>query len=309
MARINLTNLETVCCIARVGTFSAAAQHLNASQPAITSRVRELEQSLGFAFFQRRGRQMELTIQGRQFIQMVEPLVAQIDEAVLTFASPNAAAGVVRIGVGMTTMTSWFPNVIQRLKQEMPNVRYEVEVDMGMNMLQKLEAGKLDIVVAAGKVRDPQFTTVDLHPAELRWVMSPRIPTARDGVPLSVGEIFNSAPLWLVLRPSILFPRSLEVIKAHGGSLQNINTCGSMSAIAELAERSVGIGMVATALVQDRLATGALVPVSDVLKPEYLEVTLACNKDQQQSIVHYVTECIIECDKEYYASQNWGDQS
>ena len=61
MSRLNLTNLETVCCIARAGTFYAAAERLNASQPTVTGRVRELEQSLGIQFFRKLGRNMELT--------------------------------------------------------------------------------------------------------------------------------------------------------------------------------------------------------------------------------------------------------
>ena len=66
MRRVSLTNLETLCWIARLGSFTAAAERLNATQPAISGRVRELEESLKVKLFQRRGRRMELTIQGRE---------------------------------------------------------------------------------------------------------------------------------------------------------------------------------------------------------------------------------------------------
>jgi DNA-binding transcriptional LysR family regulator len=296
MSRLNLTNLATVCCIARLGTFSAASIRLNTSQPAITARVRELESSLGLVFFQRRGRHMELTVEGRQFIDRVEPLVAQIEEAVLVHADPSAASGVVRIGVGAVTMT-WFPDLVGQLKREMPGVHYELDVDMGMNMVEKLESGKLNLAIVAGKVRMPRMTSIDLTPSDLQWVMSSKVPRVVNGRRLTTAEILNTAPLWFVSRPSVLFPRALETARRHGAQLHNINTCGNMVGLVDLIDQGGGVGMVATQLAKERVASGALVPVADNLKPETLELTLLFHKDQQQSIVQRIANRIVETDR------------
>jgi len=61
MNRIALYHLETLLWIARLGTFAAAAERLNTTQPAISARVRELEAQIGYAIFQREGRRMMLT--------------------------------------------------------------------------------------------------------------------------------------------------------------------------------------------------------------------------------------------------------
>ena len=61
MKRIALFHLETLMWIERLGTFAAAAQRLNATQSAISARVREIEQQLGTALFQREGRRMVVT--------------------------------------------------------------------------------------------------------------------------------------------------------------------------------------------------------------------------------------------------------
>ena len=53
MRRLSLVNLETLCWIARLGTFTAAAQRLNTTQPAVSKRVRELEQALRVQLFRR----------------------------------------------------------------------------------------------------------------------------------------------------------------------------------------------------------------------------------------------------------------
>src|SRR3546814_1439625 len=63
--RIAFYHLETLLWIARLGTFAAAAERLNTTQPAISARVRELENHLGTVLFRREGRTMTLTPAGR----------------------------------------------------------------------------------------------------------------------------------------------------------------------------------------------------------------------------------------------------
>ena len=59
--RVSLYHLETLLWIDRLGTFSAAAERLNTTQPTVSARMRELEQRLGTALFRREGRAMSLT--------------------------------------------------------------------------------------------------------------------------------------------------------------------------------------------------------------------------------------------------------
>jgi DNA-binding transcriptional LysR family regulator len=295
MARINLTNLETVCCIAKFGTFSNAALRLNASQPAITSRVRELEESLGFALFERHGRRMELTIEGRKFIQRVEPLMSQIDDAVLAFSDPAAASGIVRIGTGVLAM-NWIPQALAGLQKIMPNVNYDIDIDMGGGILEKLQSGKLDIAILGIEFQSSELTTIPLNKAKLVWVMTPDIPREKDGRALSLGEIFDSAPVWVVSRSSSVFQHVIEIIRKHGAMTNNINTCpGTVWALGIL-ERTSGIALVPASLAAERLASGTLVRLSDALPEESLHPTLAFHKDQNHSIIRYVVQHLVEAD-------------
>src|SRR3546814_8387902 len=72
--RIAFYHLETLLWIARLGTFAAAAERLNTTQPAISARVRELENHLGTVLFRREGRTMTLTPAGRELVRESEPL-------------------------------------------------------------------------------------------------------------------------------------------------------------------------------------------------------------------------------------------
>ena len=86
MKRIALYHIETLLWINRLGTFAAAAERLNTTQPTVSARVRELENQIGFALVQRAGRTMALTTRGRQFVKECEPLWSSI-EAMLFFSA------------------------------------------------------------------------------------------------------------------------------------------------------------------------------------------------------------------------------
>ncbi|MFD2578711.1 LysR family transcriptional regulator [Novosphingobium colocasiae] len=83
MKRIAIYHLETLLMIARLGTFRAAAERLNTTQPAISARVREVELQLGVQLFRREGRRMVLTTRGRQLVQACEPHWAGLEQALM----------------------------------------------------------------------------------------------------------------------------------------------------------------------------------------------------------------------------------
>ncbi|MEN9925330.1 MAG: hypothetical protein RL268_1456, partial [Pseudomonadota bacterium] len=68
MRKLAIYHLETLLWIARLGTFRAAAERLNTTQPAISARVREIESQLGVEIFRREGRGVVLTARGRQLV-------------------------------------------------------------------------------------------------------------------------------------------------------------------------------------------------------------------------------------------------
>src|SRR3546814_20785398 len=93
-------HLETLLWIARLGTFAAAAERLNTTQPAISARVRELENHLGTVLFRREGRTMTLTPAGRELVRESEPLWARFQGVLMGCSDIAGATDVVRIGEG-----------------------------------------------------------------------------------------------------------------------------------------------------------------------------------------------------------------
>ncbi len=119
---LDLHKLNIFAAVARTGSFSAAAEQLLLSQPAVSQHVHDLEAGLGTRLFERGRRGVMLTPAGAQlydYAQAIFRLVAEAESAVTDVA--NLAAG--QLAVGATPGVSVYllpepdPGVPQPLSQ------------------------------------------------------------------------------------------------------------------------------------------------------------------------------------------------
>ena len=101
-ARITFRQIETFYWIARLGSFSEAAQILNTTQPAVSNRIRELESGLKAKLFARNGRGVTLTPVGRDLLGLAEQLLELGHEFLARARTDAGIAGVIRIGAADT---------------------------------------------------------------------------------------------------------------------------------------------------------------------------------------------------------------
>ena len=144
ISRVSLYHLETLLWIDRLGTFSAAAERLNTTQPAVSARMRELEQRLGTRLFRRDGRTMSLTAAGRKLVRDCDPLLRDMQIALLGSGGFAEASGVVRIGAGEIAAASCLPDFVADLKADMPNVGLEIEIDLTANRIGQIQYTPVD---------------------------------------------------------------------------------------------------------------------------------------------------------------------
>ena len=142
ISRIAFYHLETLLWIARLGTFGAAAERLNTTQPAISARVRELENMVGRPLFRRDGRTMSLTPAGRHLVRESEPLVLHAGDAVMTHDAKVAqalAAGLLEEGIYVIGF--FFPVVPKgqaRIRTQMSAARTREHLDTAIAAFTKV---------------------------------------------------------------------------------------------------------------------------------------------------------------------------
>lgn len=291
MRRVTIVNLETLCWIARLGSFTAAANRLHTTQPAISKRIKDLESSLGVSLFYRQGRRMELTIQGRDLVQRAQPLLGQLDDIAVFQDNPSAATGVIRMGVGEIVAVTWFPSLMARLKRLMPNVHYEVEVDLTVNMRHRLEVGLMDVAILAGPIESTQLTAHSIGSIGVQWVVSPNLVVGLDaGHARDTRRLLASQPVWCVARPSHMHPMALDTLRHHGITRKTVSTCDSVQGLVELVTQGAGIGLLPLPMVTDRLADGRLSLLSPALAPQRFDFVIAHHRDQEQAIIQRIVQ-------------------
>lgn len=253
MKRIAIYHLETLLWIARLGTFHAAAERLNTSQPAISARVREIEEQLGIAVFRKEGRRMVLTARGRRLVKECEPLLAGFEQAMLTASGFAGAAGVVRIGSGEIAAASCLPGFVTAIERDLPGVALEVELDLTARMLQQLLAGRIDLALLAGPVVSPGMRSVPLGAVELAWVASRS--TAES------GGFANPLPVWSIPDHSPLHAVTVESLAANGIVPRSLCTCNNVRTLIDIVSGGGGAAVLPRSMVGAQLASGDMVEV------------------------------------------------
>lgn len=267
--RVSLYHLETLLWIDRLGTFAAAAERLNTTQPAVSARMRELEQRLGTALFRRDGRGMSLTAAGRKLVRDCDPLLRDMQLALLGSGGLGEASGVVRIGAGEIAAASCLPAFVAGLKADMPGVGLEIEIDLTANLIQQLLTGRTDLAFAAGPIAHPALRTSPIGEVALLWLASPRVAAA-----FGAGDL--QVPVWSLASHSPIHGRMRDAIQASRIARKSLNLCNNARMMIDIARADGGIGIFPDPMVRAEIASGALVELTGmpVLAPVAFHVAM-----------------------------------
>ena len=142
---MNLQQLETFRLVAKLGSFTRAAQVLNATQSTVSMRVAQLEQSLDQQLLDRSQRTIRLTSAGRNLLRYAEQFHNLAEEMHHSLAAPHALSGLVRIGVAELIALTWLPQLVADLNAHYPKIEIDIEVGLGGSMYERVRSGELDI--------------------------------------------------------------------------------------------------------------------------------------------------------------------
>lgn len=143
---VSLRHVRAFLAVAEHGSTSLAARHLHVSQPAISLAIKELEERLGEALFDRLPpRGLSLTPFGRAKLPQARALAAEL----ATFATPGLPAGDaqghVRFGYFTTLGPQHVPDILRRMARRHPRVTVSpVEADLE-ELQSLLESGRVEL--------------------------------------------------------------------------------------------------------------------------------------------------------------------
>lgn len=261
-------SLEVFYWIARLGGFSAAAERLNTTQPAVSQRIAGLEGELGVRLFDRTARGVALTAQGRALLDYAERMLALRAEMVAAVAAPGTISGRLRLGVSETIVHTWLSRFVERAHALYPGVTLDIEVDVSPRLRGGLLASALDLAFALGPVDEGGIEDVALCRYPLAFAASPSLALPPEPVPLAA----------LLDRPIITYPKSTKptrgleaLLRAPGLPPPRIFGNASLSTIVRMTLDGIGLSVIPPAVVAGELADGSLRLVRAEVEPPVLD--------------------------------------
>lgn len=163
MDRFSLRQLRYFEALSRHGHFGRAAEACAISQPALSVQIKELEETLGTALFERSARQVRLTGFGEDVAAKVRDILRGADElADFARRSQGHLAGRLRIGVIPTIAPYLLPRIIGDLGACYPGLDLRLRETLTPRLIQELAEGRLDTALVALPVSEPSFTEMPL---------------------------------------------------------------------------------------------------------------------------------------------------
>jgi DNA-binding transcriptional LysR family regulator len=185
---LDMDVLRTLVTAQELGSFNRAASRIGRSQPEVSQQIRKLEEQAGEPLFRKQGRHMVLTDAGEVMLAYARRILDLNDEAVAAIRG-RAAEGFVRFGLPADFAEAWLPAALGRFKRTHPAVRIEAVVDRNRRLLELLDRGELDLVLAIGSGSRSDADMLAALP--LAWIgpASPEsVRTPDEPIPLAVYE-------------------------------------------------------------------------------------------------------------------------
>jgi len=139
---MDLRHLSSFVAVAEEGSFTRAARRLYVSQPALSQRIRKLEDELGARLFERRGRDVELTEAGRALLEGAYGM-----ERAIEAAREAAGVGTGRLRVGFVEYANHavLPEVLGAFRRLRPDAELEYREGSTAEQVGALREGEIDV--------------------------------------------------------------------------------------------------------------------------------------------------------------------
>lgn len=222
MALLDLYKLQVFVQVARAGSFSAAAERLFMTQPAVSQHMQELEAGLGRTLFQRGRRGVTLTAEGatlRDYAERILALVAEAEIAVIDL--DHLASGQVSIGATPGVSGYLLPHWIHDFRERHPALTVALQTATTPAIVAQLLSRQIDLGLIEGEIDPAAAARLEARPicdVAQRVVVGPKHPLwgretislpELEGLACATRQASSQSRIWLdgLLRENGVRPR------------------------------------------------------------------------------------------------------
>ncbi len=268
--------------VAKLQSFSRAAEKIYRTQPAISAQVRLLEQECGERLFDRSGKKVLLTPAGEILQRYAQKIIQLHQEALQAVAELNQTArGKLQIGANEATCLYVLPKTFARFKQLYPLVQISIYRNFSHKIVQKVQEGAVELGIITLPLNVGNMEVIPLFLDEVQVVVPANHPLARNRS-VTVEEVANH-PLILPKtgHTRVVIDRLLRDYRDH---IQVSMELASVETIKKFVGAGLGISLISRTYAQPEVAAGLLklIPLED--QKLYRELGLIYRRDRYLSL-------------------------
>ena len=259
---MEIDQVETFLAVATYGGFHRAAEALRVSQPAVSARIRALEDSLGVSLFTRGRAHLALSPAGKALRPHAEQLLRTVGLArQAVHELQPAATGTLSIAAALSVCTYFLPDVMKDYREANPKVRVTLRSGNSAQVLKMVLDGEADIGVARS-LNHPGVETMTLRDDPLILVGHPAHPAAsKRRVRL---EEVESWPLIFYDRGSSDWTLTQSLFRRAGLLPNVVLEVETIEAAKRMVERKLGLSFLPQIALTRELQQGKLVAIEIV---------------------------------------------
>ena len=256
---MNVDQLRTFQKVALTGSFTRAARELFLTQPAVSQQIKALENTYGVSLFDRRGRHVRLTHEGKILFSRTNGLLAELRDIERVFEDISALdIGKIDIASTAVFSTYFLPLPMGEFIKKYPGIELELHTGNSHEVISQLLEGSADFGFGGVVKTEPDIKFSLIHQEPYVFVVGGGHPLAERNQ-VAVDDLKAYPFIWrehgtLVRRKmeemlggvqsSVIFRSIIEV--------QNVET------VKRLVERGVGVTIIPEIAVSRELSAGWL---------------------------------------------------
>lgn len=248
-------NIDTFYWVATLGSFRAAADKLNLTQPAISARIQVLEQDLGVAVFIRDSKSAELTVDGRKLLTYAERLMVLEQDTLAAFSDTTPVKQTIRVGSSETIVSTWLPDFLSELNQSEFGITFELTVDGTNNLRDALVNREIDLAFLMGPVSEAHVTNCELCAYEMVFAATAELAVKHKNWSLQTVSQERILTFASTTKPSIDIA---ELLKPYRSGGPDMTTSTALGALVRLATKGYGVCAMPKAVIHTELDSGEL---------------------------------------------------
>ena len=278
---MDFDQLETFLEVAKLSSFSRAAERRFRTQPAISAQIRALEEEVGAKLLDRSGGKVAVTAPGKVFQKYAEETLEQRRVVLIALAEMHRIPrGEIVVAANEGTCLHILPEVFAEFKRQYPSVAVSVKRLEHNKILEAIIENSCDFGIVSMPVPDKRLTVVPIHRDELIVITPPDHPLAQR----------KSATVAEVIESPLLLPklgRTRDALEAIFHDRRLKPTVSMELDSSELLKRfvavGVGVGFIARSNVVEDLKAKVLAAVTLADASIQRDLALVFRKDKALS--------------------------